>query len=107
MSANAAVEDAISTLEGWLPNEHREYAELIARMLSSLPGGEELEGLGYEPFPYLGWQEADMLGRLLVAVRDAGDVSEAARRLFTPAKGDALHDERDDDGEGASPDASG
>jgi hypothetical protein len=48
-----------------------------------------------------------MLGRLLVAVRDAGDVSEAARRLFTPAKGDALHDERDDDGEGASPDASG
>jgi hypothetical protein len=98
MSANPQVEDAISTLEGWLPNESRGYADLIARLLSSLPGGEELEGMGYEPLPYLGWQEADMIGKLLAVVRDSGDVAEAARRLFYPAKGDPLHEGGDEEG---------
>ncbi|MGI0151821.1 MAG: hypothetical protein ACREC5_07790 [Thermoplasmata archaeon] len=94
MSDNPEVEDAISTLEGWLPNECRDYVELVARLLSSLPGGDEAEDMGYEPIPYLGWQEADMIGKLLSSVCDSRDVAEAVRRLFGPP---TVEDEDDAD----------
>lgn len=80
------IEGAIGTLETWFPEyqegDLRGYPELIGRILASLPGGEDLEDMGYEPFPFIGWQEADMLGKLFAYIRNSSDVAEAARRLF-------------------------
>ena len=69
--------DAVSELNNWLPNETREYGEFLFRVLASLPGGERLEDLGYEPYAFLGWKEADMLGKLLEAIEEKSDVEQA------------------------------
>ena len=77
----AHLQDVLAELEAWLPSETPEFVELVGRLLASLPGGEELEELGYEPLP-VGWKEAELLGRLLVALQDGADVREAVRVLF-------------------------
>jgi hypothetical protein len=61
-------------LWGWLDSETKEYVDLVFRMLATLPGGDLLEDYGYEPFPGVGWKEADMLGEMLNAIESKRDV---------------------------------
>lgn len=74
-------------LECWLPCETEEFVTLLFRLLAGLPGGELAEEAGYEPL-CLGWKEADLLGRTLVALRDAGDVAWLTSRLLRLDAGD-------------------
>jgi hypothetical protein len=85
--ARAQLQEVLEELEAWLPSEPAEFVELVARLLASLPGGEELEDMGYEPF-LVGWKEAELLGRLLLALRDSSDVAEAVRVLFGSGEGE-------------------
>lgn len=53
---------------------------LLFRVLASLPGGDELEDMGYETFN-LGWHEADQLGRVLETIQDKRDVEDIVAAL--------------------------
>jgi hypothetical protein len=81
--ARKNIQDLIAELQSWLPNyDHgpNDYPVLLFRILASLPGGDELEDMGYEPFG-LGWHEADQLGRVLEAIQDKGDVEDLVSAL--------------------------
>jgi hypothetical protein len=54
----------------------------VFRILASLPGGDELEDAGYEPFDQIGWHEADLLARTIDAVNDKRDVEELVEGLL-------------------------
>jgi hypothetical protein len=75
----------IAELQSWLPNYNHgpnDYPTLLWRILASLPGGDEVEDMGYEPFN-LGWHEADQLGRVLEAIQDKRDVEDLVRGLLS------------------------
>lgn len=79
------IADLVEELRSWLPNfDHGplDYPTLLWRILASLPGGDEAEDVGYEPFA-LGWHEADQLGRVLVAIEDKRDVEDLVRGLLS------------------------
>ena len=72
------IADIASELQSWLPNYDRgddEYPTLVFRILASLPGGDRLEDIGYQPFN-VGWHEADQLARVLDAVEARRDVED-------------------------------
>ena len=51
------IADLIEELKSWLPNYDQgadSYPHTLFRILASLPGGEELEDIGYEPMPGIG-----------------------------------------------------
>ena len=76
----------INELKSWLPNyDHgpNDYPTILLRTLAALPGGEELEDVGYEPIGGIGWHEADQLGRVLEAIQDKQDVEDIARELLS------------------------
>lgn len=74
--------DMIEELRSWLPNyDHKDYPTTLFRILASLPGGEELEDMGYEPMPGISWHEADQLGRVLEAIQDKSDVEDLVAGL--------------------------
>jgi hypothetical protein len=78
------IRDILAELRSWLPNYDRgklEYPTLLFRVLASLPGGDELEDIGYEPFN-LGWHEAEQLARVLDAVQDKRDVEHLVGGLL-------------------------
>ncbi len=75
------VAEAVRALEAWLPSETGEFRRLVASLLAALPGGEPLEEMGVEPAP-VGWKEVELLGDLLHAIQDSGDVGFAVQRLF-------------------------
>jgi hypothetical protein len=72
--------DVLDELEVWLPSEPEGFAELVGRVLASLPGGDDLDGI-FEPLP-IGWNEANLLGKLLLALESPRDVRTAVERLF-------------------------
>ncbi len=77
------IEDIIEELRSWLPNyDHgpKDYPILLFRILASMPGGDELEDMGYETFN-LGWHEIDQLGRVLEAIQDKRDVEDLVHGL--------------------------
>jgi hypothetical protein len=77
------IKNMIEELRSWLPNyDHKDYPTTVFRLLASLPGGEELEDMGYEPMPGIGWQEADQLGRMLEAIENKGDVEDMVAGLI-------------------------
>ena len=81
--ARKKIQDMIQELRSWLPNyDHKDYPTTLFRILASLPGGEELEDMGYEPMPGISWQEADQLGRVLEAIEDKGDVEDLVAGLI-------------------------
>jgi hypothetical protein len=87
------IADLIGELKSWLPNyDHgpKDYPTLLWRILASIPGGDEAEDMGYEPFS-LGWHEADQLGRVLVAIQDKRDVEDLIAGL--------IHDDEEEGGE--------
>ena len=69
-------------LWGWLDSESQGYVELVFRILSSLQGGDRMEDVGYEPFPFFGWKEADMLGEMLMAIETKQDVEAIVDHLL-------------------------
>jgi hypothetical protein len=76
----------INELKSWLPNYANgkdNYPDTLFRILAALPGGEELENVGYEPLNGFGWHEANQLGRVLVAIQDKQDVEDIARELLS------------------------
>ncbi len=77
------IEDMIEELRSWLPNyDHgpKDYPILLFRILASMPGGDELEDMGYETFN-LGWAEMDQLARTLDAIQDKTDVEDLVHGL--------------------------
>ena len=50
-------------------------------MIASLPGGDELADMGYQPF-VLGWHELDQLGRVIDAIEDKRDVEDLVDGLL-------------------------
>ena len=82
--ARKQIEAIIEELRSWLPNyDHgpNDYPTLLFRILASAPGGDELEGMGYETFN-LGWGEIDQLGRVLETIQDKRDVEELVEGLI-------------------------
>lgn len=82
--ARKKIEDIIEELRSWLPNydsrSPNDYPILLFRILASLPGGDDLEDMGYETFS-LGWHEADQLARVIDAIQDKQDVEDLVRGL--------------------------
>jgi len=68
-------------LYSWWGNVTKEYQELVLKILASVPGGEVLEDVGYEPFPYLGWQEFAMIGEMMDKIEDKQDVETVIKKL--------------------------
>src|SRR5271166_4147180 len=74
----------IEELKSWLTNyDHGEgsFPHTLFRILASVPGGEELQDMGYEPFK-LGWYEIEQLGRILTAIQDSRDVEDIVAALM-------------------------
>lgn len=77
--------DSISELRSWLPNyDHGKdsFPEMILRVLASLPGGEEVEGVGIEPYDMMKWKEAELLGNMLNAIENREDVQALGAALL-------------------------
>lgn len=90
--ARKEIQELIEELKAWLPNyDHTadSYPTMVFRMLASVPGGEELEGMGYEPFPGMSWHEFDQLGRLMAAIQDKRDVEDIVEALTQEEEEDA------------------
>ena len=84
--ARKPIAELISELRSWLPNyDHgpTDYPTILYRTLAALPGGDELEDMGYEPIGNLGWHEADQLGRVLEAIQDKRDVEDLIAGLIS------------------------
>ena len=80
------IKEKFEELEHWFSNMTQEAIseamEIIGRMLASLPGGEEFEGLGYEPYDWLGWHEYELITDALQAVDGKKDVEDASEILL-------------------------
>lgn len=78
--ATQRIKQMIGELRSWLSNyDNRDpngYPVLVFRMLASLPGGEDMEDMGFEPLGGMGWHEADQLGRMLTVIENADDVRD-------------------------------
>ncbi len=77
------IDDMIEELRSWLPNyDHgpKDYPILLFRILARMPGGDELEDMGYETFN-LGWHEMEQLARVLDAIQDKRDVEDLVHGL--------------------------
>ncbi len=89
------IADILAELQSWLPNYDRgedSYPHTLFRLLASLPGGEELEDMGYEPFPGISWHEADQLGRVLEAIEGKLDVEHLVRGLLADEEEEAVEE---------------
>jgi hypothetical protein len=78
------IDEIVGELRTWLPNyDHgdADYPTLLFRVLASLPGGDRLEDVGFEPFN-ISWHEADQLARVLDAIDGRRDVEELVDRLL-------------------------
>lgn len=86
MAARKKIQDLIAELRSWLPNyDHGpdSFPTTFYRILASLPGGDELEDMGYEPMGGIGWHEADLLGRVLEGIQDKRDVEDLVKGLMS------------------------
>lgn len=70
-------------LAGWWTSESAEFQQFVLRLLASLPGGEQAEDSGFEPFGnFLGWQEMQMVTEMLERIKSADDVNQIITDLF-------------------------
>ena len=72
----------------WSEFRFPEWLRVFSRILASLPGGEYVEDVGFEPIVDLGWRELKLLARWLSAIEDAGDVRRMGEALFGRAGGE-------------------
>jgi hypothetical protein len=85
--ARKAIKDLAYEMSDWFTNMDRgsDYIVLIQTILSSLPGGDELEGLGdTQPIRDMGWHEFDLLGRMIDTIQDKRDVEDFIQLVFFP-----------------------
>ncbi|MBX6362134.1 MAG: hypothetical protein IRZ03_18930 [Acidobacterium ailaaui] len=68
-------------LKYWLSNEPRETVNLFLYVLAAMPGGEELQDLGFDQFQ-LGWAEVELLEDMLRAINTQDDVREIINLLL-------------------------
>jgi hypothetical protein len=71
-------------LWSWIDSETPEFGQFLMRLLASVPGGDEAEGMGYEPFTFLGWQEWSMVAEMMQVVEGAQDVEYLVQKLMGP-----------------------
>jgi len=82
---NEELKQILVDLGTWWDSETDTFQDLVSRLVASLPGGEELaDAIGLEA-PLIGWKEAELLGRLLVAVQEASDVKAVANVILSGA----------------------
>ena len=84
------VRDIIEELRSWLPNYDsgpNEYPTFLFRILASLPGGDELEDMGYETFN-IAWHEADQLARAIDAIESKDDVEDLVDGILADQEAD-------------------
>ena len=94
------IQELIDELKSWLPNYARtpeSFPTLLWRMLASLPGGDEAEDIGYEPFEQIGWKEAELLGNTLETIQDKRDVEDLVAGLLEDEEGDEDDEGYEDD----------
>lgn len=88
------VQENFEELARWFTNMSREgideSMQIIGRMLASLPGGDEFEDLGYEPYDWLGWHEFELITDALQSIDGKLGVEQAASILF-------VRDDEDED----------
>ena len=81
------LEEVLKELESWWFSETDRFRALVASLVASLPGGEELaDFLGMEE-GWIGWKEAELLGKLLLAMKDASDVERVAKAILSDFEG--------------------
>jgi len=94
MSSKKAKE-SFEELAYWFTNMERkgidEAMQIVGRMLASLPGGDEFEDLGFEPYDWMGWKEFELITDALQSIDSSRGVEEAASILF------ASEDDEDDE----------
>jgi hypothetical protein len=66
----------------WWDSETEGFGQLVLRLLASVPGGEEAEDIGYEPFESIGWKEFDMIGKMMEAIEGKDDVEYIVHKLI-------------------------
>lgn len=83
------IQKLVEELRTWLPDyQGTKYADSFYRILASLPGGDELEDMGYEPLPDINWREADQIARVLTAVQNERDLKELIAGLMSEEEGE-------------------
>ncbi len=98
--ARKEIQELIAELHSWLPNyDHGpdDYPTTLYRILASLPGGDDLEDMGYEPMGGIGWQEADQLGRILETIQSKRDVQDLISGLLEEEADEDDVEEGDDE----------
>jgi len=69
-------------LDGWWTSETREFQKFVLRLLATLPGGDEAENMGFEPFGrFMGWQEMKMVTEMLDKIEYKDDVAQLINDL--------------------------
>lgn len=91
------ITDILEELRSWLPNYDSQnpnsYPVLLFRILGSLPGGDDLEGMGYGTFE-IGWHESDQLARVIDAIQDKQDVEDLVQGLLYDEEADELDESK-------------
>ncbi len=79
------LKDSLRELLAWWSSEPQQFRNLVISILAALPGGESLEDdVVCDPAVPMGWKEADMLAKLLSAIRSEEDVRYVAGKLKKP-----------------------
>lgn len=64
-------------MSSWWDSETSEFQTFVLRLLSSMPGGDLAEDVGFAPFgDFLGWQEVKMITELLDKIEYKDDVNQ-------------------------------
>ena len=87
MTSSEAVRDVADEVASWLPKctpGEGSFAEVLCRLLASVPGGEELEDMGFAPFHGVGLHEFDLIARTMMAVQDKYDVETVVAAIVGP-----------------------
>lgn len=91
--------DVALDLLNWMYSEPPEFNLLVWKILAALPGGESLadylEGMGEDPAP-VGWNEVDMLGKLLTELRYPGDVYRVSQLFMNDLAEEEMEDSTDE-----------
>jgi hypothetical protein len=76
------LQEIAGDLNSWLPSESKEFVEFFWRLLASVPGGEVVKDMGYEPLSeMIGWKELELITDTLDAIEDDQDVGDLLEYL--------------------------
>lgn len=76
-------QEVLEELKTWWVSETDDFRQLVIDILASLPGGEDLDLISSSDEPLMiGWKEAELLGKTLLAIQEASDVKAIADAIF-------------------------